>query len=70
MVITLRARVHKYLWHHAGKEEAEKAQGEPEICPVVSVFQYFQCITFKVNGSVKVLLVKSFNWYFALAMVL
>ena len=67
--LTLRPSVHDYLWHHTGEEEAEQADGESEVCPVMPVFHHLQGVPFEINGAVKVHLVKCLHWYLAFAMV-
>ena len=62
--------MHDYFRHHTSKEEAKETNGEPEVGPIVSVFKSFQSISVKVDRSIKVHLMESFNWYLALAMVL
>ena len=61
--------MHDYLWHHTSEEEAEQADGESEVCPVMPVFHHLQGVTFEINGAIKVHLVKGFHGYLAFAMV-
>ena len=61
--------MHDHLWHHTSEKEAEQADCEPEVCPVVAVFHHLQCIAFEVNGAIEVHLVEGLHWYLALAMV-
>ncbi len=62
--------MHNHFWHHTSEEEAEQADGEPEVCPVMAVFHHLQSIAFEVDGAIEVHLVKGLHWYFAFAMVL
>ena len=61
--------MHDHLRHHSSEEEAKEAEGEPEICPIMSVFHHLQGIAFEVDGSIEVHLVKGLHWYPAFAMV-
>ena len=62
--------MHDHFRHHTSEEEAKETDGEPEVGPIMSILQNFQSISLEVDRSVKVHLMKCFNWYLALAMVL
>ena len=70
LLLILTTGVHDDLWYHSGQEEPEEAQGEAEVCPVVSVFHDLEGVTFEVNKTVKVHLVEGLHWNLVLATVL
>jgi hypothetical protein len=61
--------VHDDLRYHAEEEEFEETQGETEVCPIMAVFHHFEAISFEVDLSIEVHLVKSFHWNSVLARI-
>ena len=61
--------MHDDLWHHACKEESKQADGEPEICPVMSILHYLQSVTREVDSTVEVHLMECLHGNFVLAIV-
>ena len=61
--------MHKHFRNHAGEEEAEQAQCEPEASPVMPIFHDLQCVTFEIDSTIEVHLVKCLHWDLALATV-
>ena len=62
--------MHNDLWKHARQEESKKTQCKSEAGPVVPVLHYFQRVTFEVDISVEVHLMKRLHWDLVLAAVL
>lgn len=54
--------MHDNLRRKLEEDKLEQAQCEPERCPVMSVFHYFQAIPIKVNLAIKVHVVKCLHW--------
>lgn len=46
--------MHDNFWDEAEQEELEQANGEPEACPVMSVFHHLQTITIELDITIKV----------------
>lgn len=61
--------MHEHFRHHTSQEEAEKTNGKPEICPVMSILHHFQCIALEVHGAIEVHLVESLHGDLGFAMV-
>jgi hypothetical protein len=61
--------VHQHFGNEAGKEVLEQSQRKAEAGPVMSVLQYIESITLKINLAVEVLLVESLHGNLALAMI-
>ncbi len=66
----MRPAVHDDLRNHAEQEIPDEADGEPEACPIVSIFHDLQTVAIELHIPVKVHLVEGLHGNLGPAMVL